>query len=923
MAINILTKIFGSRNDRLLKQYRSVVNRINAMEPQLEQLSDEDLRAKTQEFKDRVAKGETLDSILPEAFAVVREGSKRVMKMRHFDVQLLGGMSLHNGKISEMRTGEGKTLTATLPVYLNALSGKGVHVVTVNDYLASRDAKWMGRLYNFLGLSVGINLPQAPREDKQAAYAADITYGTNNEYGFDYLRDNMVYEVADRVQRGLNYAIVDEVDSILIDEARTPLIISGQAEDHTDLYIAINKAIPGLVKQEGEADPRTGEGVTKAGDFTLDEKTHQVFLTEQGHESAEKIFADMGLIPPGSSLYDPANITLMHHLYAALRANHLYHRDQHYVVQQGEIVIVDEFTGRLMTGRRWSDGLHQAVEAKEGVQIQAENQTLASITFQNYFRLYGKLSGMTGTADTEAYEFQEIYGLETVVIPPNRISRREDQLDRVYKTTREKYEAAIKDIRECYERGQPVLVGTTSIENSEIIAQLLDKEKLPHQVLNAKQHAREADIVAQAGRTKMITIATNMAGRGTDIVLGGNMEKAMQAVESDEGLDEAAKQLKMQELQAQWVKDHEHVKALGGLRIIATERHESRRIDNQLRGRSGRQGDPGSSRFYLSLDDSLMRIFAGDRVKSIMDRLKMPDGEAIEAGIVTRSIESAQRKVEARNFDMRKQLLEYDDVSNDQRKVIYQQRNAILDASDLSAQITSLREGCFHDLVRQYVPEESVEEQWDIATLQKALSDDWQLDLALQKQVSEATAITDEELMATVTQAANAYFRAKVDLVGEANFTQFERMVLLQSIDSHWRDHLSALDYLRQGIHLRGYAQKQPKQEYKREAFELFGQLLDSVKNEVTKTLMTVKIQNSEQLDQAADAMETRAESIANVTYSAPTETGEVETTIDKDTARGAVGAAALAAEVPRVGRNDACPCGSGKKYKHCHGKLA
>ena len=923
MAINILTKIFGSRNDRLLKQYRTVVNRINAMEPQFEQLSDDGLRAKTQEFKDRVAKGEALDAILPEAFAVVREGSKRVMKMRHFDVQLLGGMSLHNGKISEMRTGEGKTLTATLPVYLNALSGKGVHVVTVNDYLASRDAKWMGRLYNFLGLTVGINLPQAPREEKQAAYAADITYGTNNEYGFDYLRDNMVYEVADRVQRGLNYAIVDEVDSILIDEARTPLIISGQAEDHTDLYIAINKAIPGLVKQEGEADPRTGEGVTKAGDFTLDEKTHQVFLTEQGHESAEKIFADMGLIPAGSSLYDPANITLMHHLYAALRANHLYHRDQHYVVQEGEIVIVDEFTGRLMTGRRWSDGLHQAVEAKESVQIQAENQTLASITFQNYFRLYGKLSGMTGTADTEAYEFQEIYGLETVVIPPNRISRREDQLDRVYKTTREKYEAAIKDIRECYERGQPVLVGTTSIENSEIIAQLLDKEKLPHQVLNAKQHAREADIVAQAGRTKMITIATNMAGRGTDIVLGGNMEKAMQVVEADESLDEAAKKLKTEELHAQWVKDHEYVKSLGGLRIIATERHESRRIDNQLRGRSGRQGDPGSSRFYLSLDDSLMRIFAGDRVKSIMDRLKMPDGEAIEAGIVTRSIESAQRKVEARNFDMRKQLLEYDDVSNDQRKVIYQQRNAILDASNLSAQITSLREGCFHDLVRQYVPEESVEEQWDIATLQKALLDDWQLDVALQKQVSEASAITDEELLATVTQAANAYFQGKVDLVGEANFTQFERMVLLQSIDSHWRDHLSALDYLRQGIHLRGYAQKQPKQEYKREAFELFGQLLDSVKNEVTKTLMTVKIQNSEQLDQAADAMETRAESIANVTYSAPTETGEVETTFDKDTARGAIGVAALAAEVPRVGRNDACPCGSGKKYKHCHGKLA
>jgi preprotein translocase subunit SecA len=913
MAINILTKIFGSRNDRLLKQYRHVVARINAMEPQFEQLTDEALRAKTQEFKDRVTAGESLDALLPEAFAVVREGSKRVMKMRHFDVQMMGGMALHHGKISEMRTGEGKTLTATLPVYLNALAGKGVHVVTVNDYLASRDATWMGRLYNFLGLTVGINMSQVPRDEKQAAYRADITYGTNNEFGFDYLRDNMVYEVADRVQRGLNYAIVDEVDSILIDEARTPLIISGQAEDHTDLYIAINKAIPNLVKQIGEADPRTGEGVITPGDFTLDEKSHQVFLTEQGHESAEQIFAQLGLIPSGSSLYDPANITLMHHLYAALRANHLYHRDQHYVVQNGEIVIVDEFTGRLMTGRRWSDGLHQAVEAKEGVQIQAENQTLASITFQNYFRLYSKLSGMTGTADTEAYEFQEIYGLETMVIPPNRTSRRDDQLDRVYKTTREKYGAAIQDIRECYERGQPVLVGTTSIENSEIIADLLEKEKLPHQVLNAKQHAREADIVAQAGRAKMITIATNMAGRGTDIVLGGNIEKDIAAVEADTSLDAGAQQAKVQALRSQWTRDHEAIKALGGLRIIATERHESRRIDNQLRGRSGRQGDPGSSRFYLSLDDSLMRIFAGDRVKSIMDRLKMPEGEAIEASIVTRSIESAQRKVEARNFDMRKQLLEYDDVSNDQRKVIYQQRNAILDAQDLNAQIASLREGAFEDLVRLYVPEESVEEQWDIATLEKGLRDDWQIDLALQKQVSDSSSITDEELVTTVVDAANAMFQAKVDLVGAENFTQFERMVLLQSIDSHWRDHLSALDYLRQGIHLRGYAQKQPKQEYKREAFELFGLLLDSVKNDVTKILMNVKIQSNEQLDQAADAMEAKGESIANVTYTAPTETGEAETTVDAGT---------VAAALPRVGRNEACPCGSGKKFKHCHGKL-
>ncbi len=919
MATNILTKIFGSRNDRLLKQYRQGVIRINAMEAEFEKLNDDALRQKTQDFKQRVSNGESLDSLLPEAFAVVREGSKRVMKMRHFDVQLLGGMSLHYGKISEMGTGEGKTLTATLPVYLNALTGKGVHVVTVNDYLANRDAIWMGKLYSFLGLTVGINLPQMPREEKQAAYRADITYGTNNEYGFDYLRDNMVYEVADRVQRGLNYAIVDEVDSILIDEARTPLIISGQAEDHTDLYIAINKVVPLLQRQEGEADPRTGEGITKPGDFTVDEKSHQVFLTEQGHENAENILFGLGLIPEGATLYDPANITLVHHLYAALRANHLYHRDQHYVVQEGEIIIVDEFTGRLMSGRRWSDGLHQAVEAKEGVAIQAENQTMASITFQNYFRLYGKLAGMTGTADTEAYEFQEIYGLETVVMPPNRPSRREDQLDRVYKTTREKYQAAIQDIRECHERGQPVLVGTTSIENSEIIAQLLEAEKLPHQVLNAKQHAREADIVAQAGSAGMITIATNMAGRGTDIVLGGNVTKLIEANETDEGLDLVTKQAKIEAIRAQWLLDHEKVKALGGLRIIATERHESRRIDNQLRGRSGRQGDPGSSRFYLSLDDSLMRIFAGDRVKAIMDRLKMPDGEAIEAGIVTRSIESAQRKVEARNFDMRKQLLEYDDVSNDQRKVIYQQRNEILDASDLSAQIASLREGCFADLVRTYVPAESVEEQWDIAALEKILADEWQMQVALQQEISAASAITGDDIVEKVRDQANAVFATKVEMVGAESFTQFERMVLLQSIDTHWREHLSSLDYLRQGIHLRGYAQKQPKQEYKREAFELFGQLLDSVKNEVTKVLMTVRIQSSEQLEQAAVDMEERAEAIANVTYTAPTESGEVEVTTDEASRR----LTKLGSAVARVGRNDPCPCGSGKKYKQCHGKLA
>ena len=921
MASNILTKIFGSRNDRLLKTYRKTVERINALELTYEALDDAQLRAKTDEFKQRVAAGETLDALLPEAFAVVREGSKRIMKMRHFDVQMVGGMSLHNGKISEMRTGEGKTLTATLPVYLNALTGAGVHVVTVNDYLASRDARWMGRLYEYLGLSVGINLPNMSREEKQAAYNADITYGTNNEYGFDYLRDNMVYEATDRVQRGLNYAIIDEVDSILIDEARTPLIISGQAEDHTEMYLAINKVVPLLTLQEGEADPRTGEGVTKPGDYTIDEKAHQIFLTERGHENAERILTDLGLIPEGASLYDPANISLVHHLYAALRGNLLYHRDQHYVVQDGEVVIVDEFTGRLMSGQHWSNSLHQAVEAKEGVQIQAENQTLASITFQNYFRLYKKLGGMTGTADTEAYEFQEIYGLETIVIPPNRPSRREDQLDRVYKTTREKYEAAVKDIRECFERGQPVLVGTSSIENSEIIDELLTKEKLPHQVLNAKQHASEAEIVAQAGRPKMITIATNMAGRGTDIVLGGNLEKLIEAVERDESLDAAAKEAAVARVRTQWKEEHDKVTELGGLRIIATERHESRRIDNQLRGRSGRQGDPGSSRFYLGLDDPLMRIFAGDRVKSIMDRLKMPDGEAIEAGIVTRSIESAQRKVEARNFDIRKQLLEYDDVSNDQRKVIYQQRNDIIDAIDLQKQITSLREGCFTDLTRQYVPVESVEEQWDLAGLEKTLREDWQLEVPLRKELETATAMTDDDVLERVISAANAAFAEKLALVGEANFSQFERVVLLQSIDSHWREHLSALDYLRQGIHLRGYAQKQPKQEYKREAFELFGQLLDGVKNEVTKVLMTVKIQSGEQLDEAAQAIEDRVDNISNITYTAPSESGGVETTVDEASvprARAIPGDA-----VPRVGRNDPCPCGSGKKYKLCHGKLS
>ncbi len=930
MLPKILTSIFGSRNDRLLKQYRVGVARVNALEAQFETLSDGDLKAKTIEFRTRVAGGESLDDLLPEAFAVVREGSKRILKMRHFDVQLLGGMTLHNGKIGEMRTGEGKTLMATLPVYLNSLTGKGVHVVTVNDYLAKRDAEWMGRLYGFLGLTVGVNLPQMSREEKQAAYAADVTYGTNNEFGFDYLRDNMVQDTADRVARGLSYAIVDEVDSILIDEARTPLIISGQAEDHTEMYVRINAVVPMLKKQIGELDLRTGEGVIDPGDFTVDEKTHQVYLTEEGHENAERLLGEAGLLAEGASLYDPSNITLMHHVYAALRAKHLYNRDQHYVVQDGEVIIVDEFTGRLMSGRRWSDGLHQAVEAKEGVQIQNENQTLASITFQNFFRMYGKLSGMTGTADTEAYEFQEIYGLETVVIPPNMPTIRRDELDLVYKTNREKFEAVIEDIRDCHKRGQPVLVGTTSIENSELISGLLVKATLPHNVLNAKQHAREAEIVAQAGRPGVITIATNMAGRGTDIVLGGNVENQIKVLDADESIAEADKLERAATLKSEWQGLHDAVKGQGGLRIIATERHESRRIDNQLRGRSGRQGDPGASRFYLSLDDSLMRIFAGDRVRAIMERLKMPDGEAIEAGIVTRSIESAQRKVEARNFDVRKQLLEYDDVANDQRKVIYQQRNDILEAPSLVEQIANLRSSTMSDVVRTYVPAESVEEQWDLASLEKVLREEWKLDMPLKSEVEKSASITDEEIVERVQKAADASFDAKVAQVGVDQFTPFMRMVLLQSIDSHWREHLAALDYLRQGIHLRGYAQKNPKQEYKREAFELFSQLLDVVKMDVTRVLMAVRVQTEDEVARAAEAMEERAEHISNVTYTHPNDDGSVSQ--DAAIAMAALGGGALALPhgdftsadgAAKIGRNDPCPCGSGKKYKQCHGKLA
>src|SRR5450830_826852 len=921
--MSLLTQIFGSRNQRLLKQYKKTVAQINALEAQMEALSDAELQAKTPEFKKRVAAGTALDEILPEAFAVCREAARRVLKMRHFDVQLIGGMVLHYGKIAEMGTGEGKTLMATLPTYLNALSDKGVHVITVNDYLAQRDADWMGRLYSWLGLTTGVNLSQMDHDTKQAAYAADITYGTNNEFGFDYLRDHMVYDKAERVQRGLNFAVVDEVDSILIDEARTPLIISGQAENHTDLYNRINELPPMLTLQIGEETP-DGKGVVEVpGDYTRDEKAHSVLLTEAGHEKAEAILTKMGLLPEGASLYDAANITLIHHLYAALRAHALFHKDQHYVVQNGEVVIVDEFTGRLMTGRRWSDGLHQAVEAKEGVRIQNENQTLASITFQNYFRMYTKLSGMTGTADTEAYEFQEIYGLETVVIPPNRPSQRKDRQDQVYKTSQEKYMAMVKDIQDCYERGQPVLVGTTSIENSELLSGILNQAKLPHNVLNAKQHAREAEIIAQAGRPKMITIATNMAGRGTDIVLGGNVEKQIQIIEADAALSDADKEAQANKLRDEWQSLHDHVVGAGGLHIIGTERHESRRVDNQLRGRSGRQGDPGSSRFYLSLDDALLRIFAGDRVRAIMERLKMPEGEPIEAGIVTRSIESAQRKVEARNFDIRKQLLEYDDVANDQRKVIYQQRNELLESAEMEELMSSLRHGMFADLVHIHVPQESVEEQWDLPGLEKVLSAEWNIDLPLVNMAASEPSLTGEDILERVQQAVNLAYEAKVAIVGKESFAGFERSVMLQSIDTHWREHLAALDHLRQGIHLRGYAQKNPKQEYKREAFELFAQMLDLIKNEVVKIVMTVRIESREAIEAAEENM---AQShVENVHFqhadfdanAAPEELLAPTALPDNDHSQPQING------LPKVGRNDPCPCGSGKKYKQCHGKLA
>ncbi|MEN9314720.1 MAG: preprotein translocase subunit SecA, partial [Pseudomonadota bacterium] len=920
---------FGSRNERLLKGFRKTVAAINALEPSLAQLTDEQLTAKTAEFRQRVAGGESIDDLLPEAFAVCREASKRVMGMRHFDVQLVGGMVLHSGRIAEMRTGEGKTLTATLPVYLNALAGKGVHVVTVNDYLASRDAEWMGRLYRFLGLSVGVILSQQATADKKEAYAADITYGTNNEFGFDYLRDTMEYAVGDRRQRGLHYAIVDEVDSILIDEARTPLIISGQAEDHTEMYLRVD-ALPPLLDPM-EREPKANEP-DAPGDYWVDRKSHQVHLSEAGHEKAERILGELGLLPAGASLYDASNIALMHHLMAALRAHTLFHRDQQYVVQNGEVIIVDEFTGRLMPGRRWSDGLHQAVEAKEKVHIQAENQTLASITFQNYFRMYGKLAGMTGTADTEAYEFQEIYGLETVVIPTHRPMVRQDRQDQVFRTDREKFNAILADIQDCHARGQPVLVGTTSIENSELLSGLLAKAKLPHQVLNAKQHEREAEIVAQAGRPRMITIATNMAGRGTDIVLGGNVGKQVDLLMADPAVPEADKEARVAQLRGEWQSLHDQVLAAGGLHIIGTERHESRRIDNQLRGRSGRQGDPGSSRFYLSMDDPLLKIFAGDRLKAIMDRLKLPEGEAIEAGIVTRSIESAQRKVEARNFDIRKQLLEYDDVANDQRKIVYADRNALLEATDFSERVRDLRHRVFTDLFRQYVPEGAIDEQWDVPGLQGALASDWHVEVPLVDMLKELDEATDDDLLGLVIEAADNHYRAKVELIGEEGFSGFERSVLLQTIDQHWREHLSALDHLRQGIHLRGYAQKNPKQEYKREAFELFALMQERIRNDVTRVLMTVRIQSAEQVEQVEQEI---APSYQDVQYThadigqAAAQAGSADPEAIALAAQQAPEGHAAGGQQParrfgeKIGRNDPCPCGSGRKYKACHGRLA
>ena len=901
MFSSILRKVFGSRNDRLLKKLRKNVDAINALEAEFEKLSDEALKAKTDEFKARIEKGETLDDILVEAFATVREASKRVYGMRHFDVQMLGGQVLHQGKISEMRTGEGKTLTATLPTYLNALSGKGVHVVTVNDYLARRDAEWSNQLFTYLGMRVGCNVPGMSPQQKREAYQADVTYGTNNEFGFDYLRDNMAFSPQDRVQRPLNYAVVDEVDSILIDEARTPLIISGQAEDSSELYRRINTIIPKLVQQEKEDE----EGQEGDGDYTIDLKAKQIHLTERGQIHVEEILQQEGMLPEGESLFAAGNISLLHHINAALRAHKLFAKDVDYIVKDDQIVIVDEHTGRTMEGRRWSEGLHQAVEAKEGVRIQNENQTLASITFQNYFRLYNKLAGMTGTADTEAFEFNHIYGLETVVIPTNRPMQRKDMADLIYLTAEEKYEAIVEDIKECVKRGQPTLVGTVSIENSELISRILKKSKIPHKVLNAKFHEHEADIVAQAGKPGAVTIATNMAGRGTDIVLGGNWQAEVEKLENP--TEEQIKKIK-----AEWKERHDAVLASGGLHIIGTERHESRRIDNQLRGRSGRQGDPGSSRFYLSLDDALMRIFASEKMGNMMKRLGMERGEAIEHPWVTRAIENAQRKVEGRNFDIRKQLLEYDDVANDQRKVIYEQRNELLDEGDISETIAAIREDVISSVVDEYIPPQSLEEMWDVSGLEERMRADFAVDLPIKTWLENDDKLYEEKLRERILGEVVDAYKQKEAVVGEQVLRQFEKAVMLQNLDSHWKEHLAAMDHLRQGIHLRGYAQKNPKQEYKRESFALFSQMLEALKVEVITILARVKVQAEEDVQKVEEQRRQADDVPKNFEHEEANATPEEASDKVRTQVR----------EGAKVGRNDPCPCGSGRKYKQCHGKL-
>jgi preprotein translocase subunit SecA len=895
MLKKIVENLFGSRNQRLLKEYSKKVDQINALEPSIKKLKDVDFKKKTIEFRERIKNGTPLDELLIEIFAYAREASVRSLGMRHFDEQLMGAMALHEGKISEMRTGEGKTLVATLSVYLNALTGKGVHVVTVNDYLAKRDAEWMGKLYNFLGLSVGINLSKMPADKKNSAYQADITYGTNNEFGFDYLRDNMVYSTSERVQRPLHYAVVDEVDSILIDEARTPLVISGQSEDNVDLYEKINKIVPKLNRQETE------EG---DGDFWVDEKANQAVLSEKGHEKTEGLLVKMGVLEKDSNLYDAANISLISHVHSALKAHLLFTKDKDYVVKDGAITIVDEFTGRMMPGRRWSDGLHQAVEAKEGVKIERENQTLASITFQNYFRMYVKLSGMTGTADTEAFEFNQIYGLETIIIPPHRPPVRIDKMDKIYRTSDEKFNAVIEDIQDCYKRLQPVLVGTTSIENSELVSNILSKANLKHNVLNAKQHEREAYIVAQAGQPGMVTIATNMAGRGTDIVLGGNIEPDIAIIKNNKIFDKAKKNKEIELITEAWKKRQEQVIGAGGLHIIGTERHESRRIDNQLRGRSGRQGDPGSSAFYLSLDDSLLRIFASDRIASVMDKLNMPKNEAIEHNWVSRSIEGAQRKVEGRNFDIRKQLLEFDDVPNNQRKVIYEQRNDILGSEDLTESVNNIVEEVVENTVYTYIPLDSTEESWDVETLKKRLKIDFLIDVDVADWIKKEPNIAIEEIAKRIKEFGSDNLRQKEKLAGKATLLEFEKSVILQIIDHQWRAHLLALDLLRQGIGLRAYGQKDPKQEFKKEAFSLFADLLSRIKSEITHVLLLIGV-NTLNVGEGEVVVKKTTDKFGNRSFKNKRKDLPVPP-----------------APLPKVGRNDLCPCGSQKKYKHCHGSL-